>query len=262
MTGPSIEYVTTECPSGHRVRGDIGWLNRNVRCPHCNAEFTFQRPEGQAAEVVALDGLRFGRRQSVSDTGVMRILGDFVGAAAKDDGTKRQCSECGAIYPNYVSSCYSCNAPLSPLVRTSASEEEKEGIDFQAINAFPFQDVEVRTVMRQVKEIEVLDANDKLESILDRVRKSLHTRYPVCDAGLDSVLGVVHIEDIVLADADDFEIQSIIRPLEVIPANAMVSETLQKLQDSGEPIALVCDDAKTVIGMVTIKDVMLKIAKK
>ncbi len=259
-TSPT-EYLTTECPNGHRVRGDVGWLDRNVRCPHCNAEFKFQRPDGTAAEVVALDGSKMNQ-PSVSDTGVMRILGDFTVSAVQDDGAIRHCSECGATYPGYVPICYNCNVQLGEPVQTPEASDRSEPIDFQAVNSFPFQDVPVRKVMRPRKQIDYLDLNMPLDKVLNRARTTAHTRYPVCDGSLEELVGLIHVEDIVLSDESDFMIKKIIRPLELIPETMPASEALQHLQKSGEPIALVVDEYETVIGIVTVKDVLLKSVKK
>ncbi|NND97297.1 MAG: CBS domain-containing protein [Pirellulaceae bacterium] len=197
-------------------------------------------------------------RSSVSDTGVMRILGDFASAGELDDGTTRQCSSCGATYPSYVPSCYSCNIELGAPVQRS---DDSESIDFQAVQPFPFQDVGVRKVMRPRKEISYLDLNTTRDEILRRARTTIHTRYPVCDGSLEELIGLVHIEDVVLADETEFDIQKIIRPLELLPESMPVSEVLGQLQKSGEPIALVVDEYGTVIGMVTVKDVLLKLDK-
>jgi CBS domain-containing protein len=253
--------LTTECPNGHRVRGDVGWLNRKVRCPHCDAEFTFQRPDGTAAEVVAPDGSKMNR-PSVSDTGVVRILGDFTSPPTQDDGTTRHCSDCGATYPSYVPICYNCNVPLSEPAAPPKASDEPESVDFQTVSSFPFQDVPVRKVMRPRKEIDFLDVNNSLDKILNRARTSTHTHYPVCDGSLEKLLGLVHVEDIVLADESDFAIKKIIRPLEVLPESMQASEALHRLRKSGEPIALVVDEYETVIGIVTVKDVLLKSVKK
>ncbi|QDT12148.1 CBS domain-containing protein [Planctomycetes bacterium K23_9] len=268
MSPTPIEYITSECPNGHRVRGDIGWLNREVCCPHCKTEFTFKRPDGTAVEVIAPDGSKLKKRSNVSDTSVMKILGDFADAATKDDGTTRHCRECGATYPSYVVNCYNCNVPLGKLggdtedAADGSQETAAEHIDFQPISPFPFEDVTVRNVMRPRKEIQFLDVGDSLAELLQEARKTRHTRYVVCDCSLDKVAGLVHIEDIVLADENTFDIKDVLRPIELILESTPVSETLLRLQKAGEPIALIVDEFDTVIGMTTVKDVMLKLLKK
>lgn len=257
-----IEYLTTECPNGHRVRGDLGWLNREVRCPHCDTAFTFRRPGGTAAEVVAIDGTRIQDRPSVSDTGVMRILGNIPNPAEHDDGTVRHCSNCGATYPGYVPTCYNCNLELGPPVKEGQdTASEVRDIDFRQITPFPFEDVAVRKVMRPRKEIIFLEVNATHSKMLDDARNTRHTRYPVCDHSLDRLAGLVHIEDLVLADGAAFDVHKILKPLTLISDATPVSEVLQSFQKGGEPMAMVVDEYETIVGMVTAKDVMLKMVK-
>ncbi len=264
-----LEYLTTECPKGHRVRGDIGWLNRDVRCPHCDTEFTFKRPDDQPVEVLAPDGSKLRASKPVSDTSVMKILGDYAQAKEEDDGTTRHCIECGATYPGYTERCYNCDVPLSlPAERTKprsvlkASSSSSTSIDFQPAGTLPFEDVSARKVMRPRKQIEFLDVDAPLSELIQRARETRHTRYVVCKASLDDVRGLIHIEDIVLADEDTFDIEKIIRPIERVLESSLVSETLLRLQKVGEPIGLIVDEFDTVIGMVSVKDVMLKLLKK
>ena len=264
MSESGIEYITTECPKGHRVRGDVGWLERDVCCPHCQTDFRFKRPKGTAVEVVAPVGSKLPENPKVSDTSVMKILGDFSDTEVKDDGTTRQCAECGATYPGYVDRCYNCNVTLrmpvkEPVGLTGATPPES--IDFKPINPFPFDNVAVRKVMRPRKEIEFLEVDDSLSELLQEIRKTRRTRYVVCDRSLDTIVGLVHIEDIVLADESHFDIRKIVRPLDNILESTRISDTLLHLQKIGEPIALIVDEFETVIGMVTVKDVMLKLFK-
>ncbi|MGB7343222.1 MAG: CBS domain-containing protein, partial [Pirellulaceae bacterium] len=250
MSGTPIEYITTECPNGHRVRGDVGWLDRDVCCPHCKTKFTFKRPQGTAVEVVSPDGAKLPERPNVSDTSVMKILGDFANAAVKDDGTTRHCTECGATFPGYVKTCYNCNIPLGlpRNIAKAAATDAADEIDFQPASPFPFEDVTVRKVMRPRKEIQFVDVNSSLPDLLFNARKTRHSRYVVCDVSLDKVVGLVHIEDIVLADENGFDIQKIVRPIDMLMESTLVSDTLLRLQKTGESLALVVDEFDTVIG--------------
>ena len=56
-----MDQITVTCPRGHRVRGPQVLQGRQVRCPKCAASFTFAVTD----------------KKEVTDTGVMRILGDI-----------------------------------------------------------------------------------------------------------------------------------------------------------------------------------------
>ncbi len=199
----------------------------------------------------------------VSDTGVMRILSDYSPPVVSSDGSTRRCSHCGATYPSDVTTCYSCNIELGPP-ETLRSEQETpaSGIDFQAVDEFPYQDVAVRKVMRPRKEIVHLDLNEPLAKMLERVRAAMHSRYPICDRSLDDLVGVVHIKDLLNADERQFDIRSVTKPPDLIIDSTPVSEVVEHFANDQDPFALVVDEYETIIGMVTPKDVLLKLDKR
>ncbi len=273
MNQPTTEFVTTECPHGHRVRGDLGWLNREVRCPHCEAEFVFKRAESQAANVVAVQatneaGTKEPKRSGdwATETGVMRILGDYVPPSATET---QRCGNCGTTNSAGVSICENCNSELLPAKDNAATtvsvdeeasdESSSESVDFRQVDKVAFADVVVRRVIRPRREIVFLDINDSLEQMQRQVRETMHSRYPVCDRSLDKILGVVHIKDILVAESSDLEIRSLLESPDEIPDTTPVSKVLQHFQNDGVPMAFVVDEYDNIIGIVTLKDVLSKL---
>ena len=268
MTETPTQFVTTECPRGHRVRGDLGWLNRTVSCPHCHAEFVFTRPESHPAQVVAVpasaersqiqggDPNEQDENLSPSDRQVLSVLGEYTPPKSEAEAKPRRCKNCGASVPVGSSVCYSCNMAFDAEI--GATQEEP--IDFVEVDKVAFQDVRVRRVVRPRRDIVFLDINDSLEEMQAKVRETMHSRYPVCNHSLDSILGVVHIKDILVADTGD--IRSLLVTPERIPDSTPVSEVLQHFQVDDVPMAFVVDEYETVIGMVTMKDVLSKLVTK
>jgi hypothetical protein len=92
--------ITMFCPSGHRVRGGAELVGHTVRCPKCHAEFVFA---GENREPES---------KKVTDTGVMRILGDLSeGELPTQDHEVplRACSRCGVAIPESLTVCNHCN---------------------------------------------------------------------------------------------------------------------------------------------------------
>lgn len=72
MTQPNADTkISVSCPSGHRLRGGSELVGKQVRCPKCSTAFVFA-PTASASETTRPHDSR-----SVTDTGVMRILGDM-----------------------------------------------------------------------------------------------------------------------------------------------------------------------------------------
>ena len=265
MSSEPIEFVTSECPNGHRVRGDIGWLNREVSCPHCHAKFVFTQPGTDAAKVVAYHPAATAKSFDASDTGVMRILGDYVAPPVKSPAAERLCSNCGAMNPAETAVCYSCNASLvapgQSKIVTDSAESSADEIDFREVTKVAFEDVPVRRVIRPRRDVDFLDINDSLEQMQQKVRKKMHSLYPVCDRSMDKVLGVVHIKDILVAQGDHTVVSSILRKPTVIPDTTPVGKVLHAFNVDRVQMVFVVDEFENLIGIVTLKDVLSRMRK-
>jgi CBS domain-containing protein len=202
-----------------------------------------------------------------SDTGVMRILGDYVPPPSTRG---RRCGACGTTNPEGASICENCNSKLIPEETSHpttvsrgqvASDESPEPVRFREVDKLAFEDVPVRRVIRPRREIVFLDINDSLEQMQGQVRDTMHSRYPVCDRSLDKTLGVVHIKDILVAETSDLDIRPLLESPDEIPDTTPVSKVLQHFQNDGVPMAFVVDEYANMIGIVTLKDVLSKLAQ-
>ncbi|MDE0865072.1 MAG: hemolysin family protein [Rubripirellula sp.] len=128
-------------------------------------------------------------------------------------------------------------------------------------NVFEFDDIIVRRVMVQRGDVAFFDIHQSLPDIIEQVRRTKHTRYPVCDGSLDEVVGVAHIKDLLGIDLDsaDFDIRSVMRPPKKVPETMLVSVVLRHFQATHQLLALVLDEFGTVTGVVTLENVLERI---
>ncbi len=125
---------------------------------------------------------------------------------------------------------------------------------------FEFDDMVCRRIMVPRGEIDFIDINEELHQNLDMVRRTKHTRYPVCDASLDEVLGVLHVKDLVGRDIEPgFDFRSIMRPPKKVPENMPISKLLRHFQGTHQLLAFVIDEYGTIIGVVTLENVLEEI---
>lgn len=107
--------VTVQCPSGHRLRGDTRLIGKTVKCPKCEAEFTFA--EHKLPQPPAVSSAASNRE--ITDTGVMRILNEM-GELARvniepDSVESRPCTRCGTSVPENIAVCSYCNCYVGIL---------------------------------------------------------------------------------------------------------------------------------------------------
>lgn len=123
-----------------------------------------------------------------------------------------------------------------------------------------FDDLVCRKVMQPRIDVVSLHIDKPLQENLALVLKDTHSRYPVCQGSLDSVLGIVHIKDLIsLAGDDKIDLRSVLRPCQFVPETIPVSRLLRQFQSSHQHMAFVVDEYGIIVGVVTLEDVIEQI---
>ena len=137
------------------------------------------------------------------------------------------------------------------------TRSEQELLD----KVFEFDDSICRHVMVPRGEVVIFDVGFSLEECLLLARQTKHTRYPVCQDSLDDVLGVAHIKDLLGLDPDDgdFSLKKIMRPPRKVPETMPVSRLLREFQITRQLMKFVVDEHGTIVGIVTLQNVLEKI---
>ena len=126
--------------------------------------------------------------------------------------------------------------------------------------AFAFDDTVCRQVMVPRSEVVFLDADAPVAELLERIKRTQHTRYPVCRGSLDKVLGIVHVKDLVgLAAGDEPDLLTRMRPPRYVPETVSISRLLGHFQGTRQHMALVVDEYGIVVGIVTLENVLEEI---
>lgn len=125
---------------------------------------------------------------------------------------------------------------------------------------FEFDDLVCRRIMLPRHDVDYIDVSQPVDEIMAMIRRTRHTRYPVCDGSLDNVLGVLHIKDLLQEDDEQaIDFRSIARPPRKVPESLPVGKLLRHFQGTHQLMALVIDEHGTVIGIVTLENVMEQI---
>ncbi len=134
--------------------------------------------------------------------------------------------------------------------------------EHRLLNAvFEFDDMICRRVMVPRGEIDFFDVNTPFGECIEQAKQTKHTRYPMCDGSLDKVVGVIHMKDLLglSADATDVDLRKLKRPARKIPETMPISRVLRHFQATHQLLAFVVDEYGTIIGIVTLENVLEKI---
>jgi CBS domain containing-hemolysin-like protein len=150
---------------------------------------------------------------------------------------------------------------LRTLLRQSQAEGLIQREDLQlSENVFSFGDMRVREVMMPRPDIDFVTTEGDVRSAAARAMETGHTRLPLCEAdgGLDSVIGVVHVKDLlsVALKGEDAKLADLAREVSRFSESTLIDEVLRELQRRRQHMALVVDEHGTTIGLVTIEDIL------
>ena len=161
--------------------------------------------------------------------------------------------------------------------------------------AFEFADLKVRQIMTPRPEVTYLLLNQPIGEILQTIKKSGYTRYPLVEGDIDHVIGMVHLKDlfnqlnlvpgklrfidertpeglpIAIPDgmpgsavhvigAGDIDLIKIKREVLFVPELLPVQRLLRQFQTSHTHMAIVVDaDTGATLGICTLEDVIEEI---
>jgi len=129
-------------------------------------------------------------------------------------------------------------------------------------NVLALQDRSVTSAMTPRDEIVFLDIQESVESQRDKVRVRPYSRYPLCDGGLDNVIGSIRAEDVLVVAVVDApgvqerEIHRLRRDVLSLPDTLNLWDTLAQFEAHGAGFALIVNEYGLVVGLITYKDIM------
>ncbi|MBW5445061.1 DUF21 domain-containing protein [Cohnella sp. CFH 77786] len=150
-------------------------------------------------------------------------------------------------------------------IRILVKESHKSGlIDKTELtlvdNIFDFADTNAREIMIPRTEMICLYGNMSFAENKAIALREMHTRYPVCETDKDSIIGFVHIKDLLkVPDDANPDIRELMRPITSVPESMPISALLKLMQKKKTQIAMLIDEYGGTAGLVTLEDIMEEI---
>jgi len=128
---------------------------------------------------------------------------------------------------------------------------------------FSLAETEVHEVMVPRVDIVGIEVDSPWSELLDRVRSSEHSRFPVYEETLDEIVGVLHAKDLLPAIVADEEPpdgwRRLLRSASFVPRTKTIADQLRDFRGSQTHLAFVADEFGGIAGLVTIEDVLEEI---
>jgi len=154
---------------------------------------------------------------------------------------------------------------LQLIIATSTESSGLEAEERELLNnVFEFGEVWVEEVMVQRPNIIALPKTATLQTLLDEMAISNHSRYPVTGDSLDDIIGIIGFKQLAKPLAEgllspDTPIVTWMRAVRFVPEMMLLGELLPLMQSSSEEIAIVVDEFGGISGLVTLRDLIAEI---
>ncbi len=151
-------------------------------------------------------------------------------------------------------------------IRTLITVGEQSGVVPKAQRkmlhgVFELSMTRVRDVMIPRTEVVGIEVNAPFVEVLSQVQQARHSRFPVYEENLDSIIGVIHSKDILgyVDRHEEFSLRDIARPPYFVPDSKRIETLLQSFRKKQIHLAVVVDEYGGVEGIVTLEDIVEEI---
>ena len=157
--------------------------------------------------------------------------------------------------------------PMRSVTEEEINASLEEGLDAGVIeaqehqmvrNVFRLDERQIGSMMIPRAEIVWIDAADPIQTQLQAMAESGHTRFPVCRGGLDDVIGVLGTHSLLLplARGDNPQIVDHLQPPVFVPETLSGMELLEHFKQTSADLVFVVDEYGAIQGVITERDLL------
>jgi putative hemolysin len=106
--------------------------------------------------------------------------------------------------------------------------------------------------------MDFLDVDEPDEMTRRKIIESPHSRFPLAQGGLEHVLGIVQVKDLLasLLAREKIDLKASVQAVPFIPQNAAALKALELFKSSGAAMAIVVDEYGAITGLLTLNDIL------
>jgi CBS domain containing-hemolysin-like protein len=126
-------------------------------------------------------------------------------------------------------------------------------------NVLNLEEKTARRIMVPRPDIVYLSLSRPLEDNLRVARQAGHTRFPLCEDDLTTVIGMIHVKDLFRAGATNGgrpDLRRVARQVPFLPETLRLDHLLIEFQRNRIHLAMLLDEFGSVVGMVSLENVL------
>ena len=133
----------------------------------------------------------------------------------------------------------------------SIEEDEKDIIE----RVFHLGDRNITSLMTHRTDIVWYDVKDTLNDIKNKFGDIIYSTFPVCEATVDNIKGIVYVKDLLKINPDK-PLGDIMKPALFVPENNSAYQLLEKFKGTRIHSAFIVNEYGTLEGMITLNDIL------
>ncbi|GAA4470976.1 hemolysin family protein [Nibrella saemangeumensis] len=125
-------------------------------------------------------------------------------------------------------------------------------------NVFHLGDRKITSLMTNRQEIIYLDLDADPDENKQKILEYKHSVYPLCNDGVDEVVGLIYSKDLLGKDLDEelHQLNDFKRDVLYIPENNRAYQVLERFRERRQYVGIIVDEYGGVLGMVTLNDIV------
>ncbi|MEM7534512.1 MAG: hemolysin family protein [Chloroflexota bacterium] len=130
-------------------------------------------------------------------------------------------------------------------------------------HALDLDDITLKPVLKHRTTLHWIDINDTPEAVYEKMMTHRYTAFPLCNGGVDNVLGVVRVHEVLFAlenagpQYQSFDLAATAHSPVFVPLAATPSSLLPKFLDQEVHMVFVVDEYGGTEGIVTLADILM-----
>ena len=130
------------------------------------------------------------------------------------------------------------------------------------MSALEFGNTRVKEIMTPRTQVVATSESTTISEIRDLIVSRKHSRIPVYRNGLDDIVGIIYVRNLLAylnADSSDTSVASLMKKPLFIPETKKLADLLGEMQKSAQHVAIVINEYGAVSGLVSIEDLLEEI---
>jgi len=135
-------------------------------------------------------------------------------------------------------------------------EDEKEMMN----GVLKLDYITAKNVMIPKEEIVCLEANQRVDTAIELIKRSGYSRIPVFEETKDNIVGILYAKDLLInTNGSTISLKELMKPAYFVPETARVDDLLKEFRKGKFHIAIVVDEEGRTKGLVSLEDLLEEI---